>query len=769
MDKDALQGILGPTMLALLGVFLIFIAFGALWGTIRGFKRSWIRLATVVVAMGLALLMTPLFSKALINMNIPGLGKSGGSYIDEMLFAEGQAGAGFADKVPDLVALVKACAVVVVNFVLFFILFIVMKIVSWIIYAVLAHFFAPKKRTVEGEVQPIKRYRLAGLGIGVVTGLVFFAFFMIPITGSMQTLNAAAGYTPTFASFDLEKIKEENKDEDGIAGTIVEVYEVLDTVNGQIQSSAFGKITKHTGVQAFGGWSVSYLSRVETKKHDVNLKNDLTKITHIAADMLAITYELTREGEIIDKVEQWETKEYQALQRLVDRIFQVDFVILCFEYTGEIVDVLEDEKMLDDRVGGIYDDPGFTPAVYEGIRTFTKATKLRDDLKSFIEIARLCFAKGNDGVGFFYDVKAIIDNFDDTAKAQDACDALAKKLSSNSKTGQVVAHANLKANIADTNAYKITKAFFGLHLIQALLNNESLENLYKVPLSDVLDIEQDKITITSPNTNWDNVSKDSAKLLIDLVRAASDVIAVAKGEGDMETRISEMNVEAIGDVLDTLTNGKGIGKFVRQVLLKNIDKLTKEMGDDSSPIKMDSIVDTLKAKLDNDDDIDWKKELEIIRKMAVFVLGIGNIEGLDPKDLGELLKLIGDSMLGDVALDLVNEMLADTGVAFEIPSEYIGPFFGILGDAAGTLVDLFNGETDDIDAEALIGMLSGEDGILTQLADLNEQSGDQIVIDISGIDGVSDLAQILTDAGYTGSALDETSDIAKILKLFKTS
>ena len=783
-----LESVISWIMLGVLLVLLLFLGVGAGFGALRGGKRATLRLGIITIALIVALLMTPLFSRAAINMTIPGLGQSAGGAIEEFIVGS-DLGAAIAADVPDIVTFAQACAVVLVNFVMFFILFFSFKFLSWIVYAVIAMRFFPTKikEPAAGKkprkspstyhdkngVLRVKRHRWWGVGVGAATGLVVFTFFMIPILGTMNTIDRAARYQPTFASFNSKEA--DSVSEDGLAGFIMDAYDLTNDINSQIQNSAMGRITKYTGIQGVGGWGVSYLANVRLGKNEsgvtrVNLRNDLVKSVHVVKDGAAIAVELSRDGSLVDRMENWTSSDYRALQNMVDNIFEIDLVRMLFGYTEVLVDVLEREGTFDDTITGLgsgdgfaAQDPEFTPAVYEVIRTFTRPSQLRSDLKNLIEMARLLFAKGDVNAGFYYDIRDIIDSANNVEVATQKAEALATKLE--------------RVHRGSNNAERLMKTFFDMSLVRAVFDIEGLSSLYRVPLADALELESEKVVFVTgemTNARWDQVSRDAGQLLINVIRSVSCIVAVANGEGNVEDRIQQMDITSLAAVLDTLTNSQGIGTFMRAVIVKQLDDADLgEMGD----FDTGSIIKTLQDKLESGKHIDWMAELELIRSMAVFIAGLGDLGNLTPADLADLLKNIGNSLLGDVVLDLVNDMLEDTGIRFDVPSEHIGEFFYILGDAAGTLVELFtgDGELDPENAEDLVQMLSGSDGILTQLADLNDlitaDGGDPIQIDLSGLtDGEVDQESIKAAleemVDEDGGQMYNSADILRIMNLF---
>jgi len=151
-------------------------------------------------------------------------------------------------------------------------MYFVMKILTWIVYAIIAHNFAPKyaKRDIADKKAKapkvkLKRYRLAGLGIGVVTGLVFFAFFMMPVMGLMDAYNAVAKHKTEFGGYS-KSTRTAIINEDGDAKDIIKIQNTIVKSNDQIQASAFGKITKFTGMQLLAKGGTTHLMRVNKKR-----------------------------------------------------------------------------------------------------------------------------------------------------------------------------------------------------------------------------------------------------------------------------------------------------------------------------------------------------------------------------------------------------------------------------------------------------------------------------------------------------------------------
>ncbi|MDR1917724.1 MAG: hypothetical protein LBQ05_01925, partial [Christensenellaceae bacterium] len=197
--------------LALLGLLVLFVLISGLFGLVRGFKRSWIRLASVVGIMTLAFLLTPVISQAvytskLLPQMIPQLD---GMTLEELL--DEQIEDGLAENaetvnrvrtiMPDFEIIAEGIGFAVINIILFFVLYFVAKFISWILYVIFAKIYAPKYEKSPRGVklkkknrEKIPQHRGFGFLVGMVQGFVLFFFLFLPINGSLSILHSIAAY-----------------------------------------------------------------------------------------------------------------------------------------------------------------------------------------------------------------------------------------------------------------------------------------------------------------------------------------------------------------------------------------------------------------------------------------------------------------------------------------------------------------------------------------------------------------------------------------------
>ena len=671
-----------PVMLALLGLLLFFVAMGALYGTIRGGKRASIRLVTVIVALSVALLMTPVFSKMMLNIKITD-GLTAGGLIEREL------GGNLKEEAPEIVDFIKACAVVVANFIMFFVLYFVFKFISWIVYLFLAKKFAPKYRKEKGEElsklekrdpsRRIKRGRLAGLGVGIVTGLVFFGFFMIPVTGSMQTLRAAADYTPTFGGFNEYSTAELTalKSENDTTKNLIEVYEDINSMNSQLQDSAFGVMTRITGMQMVGGWGVSYLTNVKTSKHKVNIKSDLVDISHTAFDVMAIGIEISRDGDFIDdKITNWEHREYQAIQTMLDRIFNLGLVQMAYSYNDQAVSALKKDEALDDLFDDIDADKN---AGYDLLTEMSSLNSVRSDLFNVLSLVRIIFE--NNGA-LYYGIKDLSDNFDEPAKLDKSINNLVGKNGVLSKNNNEVAK-------------ELTSTFFRLNFVRTMFD-PAFSGVYTKPIADALNIErEDAVIEAGENTNWedgpDSVAAVSANILVNTIGILGEMSNLMD-EQDLSIRLTNFDTKKMGSVLWDLTNRRGIGHIIRKAIYVNIADV--DLGENGG-----TAIETIKGEVNHplgmDHKIDW------------------------------------EDVLARVVIDLLNDMAGKVGLHIWVaPGQHIKVAEEIK-KATGEIAAAIDGDLDIEDPEKLFN-------VFKELAEINKP-GEPPVIQIDVYDIVPSL------------------------------
>ena len=161
------------TSIVLLCLFLLFVVIGALFGFLRGMNRSLIRLGAFLLAAVLTFFVSGLVTNVM-NENIVIEGQTLGEMLLQSIM-ENEISARFFEASPLLQEAVLTLPAFVIAVVIFPVVFILLNFISWIVYCVI-----PK---------PIfKRKKLAGLGIGAVTGVLIFGMLFAPLFAVINLL-----------------------------------------------------------------------------------------------------------------------------------------------------------------------------------------------------------------------------------------------------------------------------------------------------------------------------------------------------------------------------------------------------------------------------------------------------------------------------------------------------------------------------------------------------------------------------------------------------
>ena len=180
----------------MLTVFVVFVVAGALFGMGRGVKRAGLRLIIYVGLLLVAFFITPLVVNGVLHVNLKIAGYTPDeavAYGSEQLVKFLQQNLGdyivpFQDYIKDYAL---GIVLAFLNLAVFYALYFVVKFVGLIIYAIMAHYMAPK-RTKDGKKLP----KHAGWGalVGALQGVLLFVIFLFPINGLVGIVNHVGEY-----------------------------------------------------------------------------------------------------------------------------------------------------------------------------------------------------------------------------------------------------------------------------------------------------------------------------------------------------------------------------------------------------------------------------------------------------------------------------------------------------------------------------------------------------------------------------------------------
>jgi hypothetical protein len=683
-------------MWGLLGLFVLVLLNGALWGASRGAKRTFVRILTFIIFFAGALFLTPVISGVILNANIK-LPIDGGKTVQELVNGVISSNATFtsaAEHMTEVKTFALNAPLVVLNIVVFILLLIIFRLASWIFYKIIAGRVAPL-RDADGE--KIRHKKWSGALLGLVQGFVLFFFFMIPINGLIGFLNQVDTYNPRLASVN---VMDANLDP-AVNGLLNDVNKAAREINqgeglrSGVQGSAYDIITEYTGMQALSGFAMDYLFTVPAGPgKSVNLKADLVRYSEITRDAMAVKIVINNIDGISD-LTMLTPNDYDELRSIVNKAFTSEALALALD--SDIAGFLSDIGVIngaDLLIGANADQKARYGAQYgediiTALDSFLSSENLRTDLITAIDLAEAIFSDHYVDVTEGYNVYKQIDALDraaagkDPAAIKDACDELIKALTH-------VKYGN------DTLIDHVFKTATGTNIFKAAFLNPETENLYTLPLMFNMGFARpEDARIQNPQT----VAVGLSAIVIDVLEVGPTVfeLADAKNLGDVLGVLNGST--AVGDIstiLDQLTNKMGTKTMLRNFLAAKLDGLFA--GTPTGAIDISTFTSSMKSRLLSSEDIAWTEELSGIVDMVNTLndLNLMDVDNLDPQSIIDALmngennlldKLAGSELLSDIVVGVVesqvNTMLKDKGVDVSISFESGNPqeIVAIVADA----------------------------------------------------------------------------------------
>ncbi|MEG1499488.1 MAG: hypothetical protein RR400_00230, partial [Clostridia bacterium] len=232
---------------------------------------------------------------------------------------------------PSLKSLISGICLMVANVVVFFVVLLIAKIISWVVYAIIAKVSlkgreAPKidyqtfDKSAEIIAAPIKqkKYRWAGALIGTCQGFVLVLAFFLPVVGLSKTITdfgtvkvedgayaeAVGANNPVFANEQLPNSIQE----------LVSKYvpKVVFDVTSAINHSALGILGS---VGDLDKKCFDSVASVKVNNEIVGLKSELDSISKIYDDVI---YYVNYDWNKVD----FKTFDYDRLNKTIDNVFE---------------------------------------------------------------------------------------------------------------------------------------------------------------------------------------------------------------------------------------------------------------------------------------------------------------------------------------------------------------------------------------------------------------------------------------------------------------
>lgn len=330
-------------MLALLGVFVLF---GALFGMGRGVKRAGLRLGIFVGLLLVALLLTPVVASGLLGINISINGQTPTEWVDSLsddlvVMLQESLGQYMTPFGPYIKEYAVGLVLAVLNIILFFLLYIVIKIISWIIYAIVARFAAPK-RDKDGNKN--KKHVWWGALVGMVQGVLLFVLFLLPIHGVIGVVNQAAQYQDK-ASQDTQPqaLTTSAYEDDDDNNSQINLSEVFTKVNDSM--AVYNNVMRYSGLRFLSNKAFAYQLTVRVKGSDsINLVHDINTAWELYVDAENLGTVIQKVGDIAETYDfsLLTAKDYQILRNYINKAFDIQLLHIADHILGDLDDIFNE-------------------------------------------------------------------------------------------------------------------------------------------------------------------------------------------------------------------------------------------------------------------------------------------------------------------------------------------------------------------------------------------------------------------------------------------
>lgn len=328
----------GTIGLIVIAVFVAVLLFGFLFGLWRGFNKSLVRLLFVVASIVGAFFLAPVVTRWALTFDLSNFGiKIAGesvSTLGELLrallkdvpyiqdLAGTEAYATIMEVVPQMI----------VNVVMFVVLFYLIRLVSMIIYWIIAGICFSKKKT-EGK----NRHRLLGSVVGVVQNFAVFLVLLVPVIGAVnivgeietivtQENSSSASTTRTTLSDDNSYVVlmegegegegegESGSSSSGSEGEIVKIYNTVNDVIKIYKNTWVAKFLSGVKLDVVCQGAFDKLSTVEKDGEKFVLKNEVSSAAYVYTDY--------KDFKALGSIDVTNPKLYEIMKSAINHAYQ---------------------------------------------------------------------------------------------------------------------------------------------------------------------------------------------------------------------------------------------------------------------------------------------------------------------------------------------------------------------------------------------------------------------------------------------------------------
>lgn len=674
--------------LILTGFFVLIVGIGALIGLARGLNKAVIRILTLAVAIVLTFVAAgPVTNAVLGNITVDGL--SLGQFLVSLAEKEPTL-RNILDASPLMEQAILAAPGFALSFVVLPVVFVVLSFLSWIVFLIVQ---SPLRRAIFGDdgQTPNAGKRFAGMGIGLVSGVLVFAMLMAPLYGVFSTLP------------DAESV-------DQSLDTLVQ-KQVISASNAQLIKENYGvtnclvvRIGGKAGLQALGNWYLANASAIEADGYRTSLMQEFGYMmsagqTALEGGLLTALLEADNTGELYAVLANKDMMDLMMQDLFRSRLLASvvpEIVAVAMQSVAKTMNVPADK-------GAVYDNmmDGVTHAVrsadidYAAIHAYEQAhgTVYRM-ARSARSSDTMTQEEYEEQIQKLEELAATISSILDqsiSGDTTDFADAVADHIVNELKNqaaqgGQQVADNYDIAALQDTLS-RVDEALLDANLLQQLMDKEQFETDMATVETITDSVRQSVKDALQDETQAAETASTLASVVSDLAQAVSS----ASGENG-ELDVANLDFEKVASAVTSLQNSalKDVGASVLDIVVSG------DLGDNAL---ISDAVNAVKEGYENGENISGA----ITSAGALVNLGtaMGGGEGNQDNMVTSLTSLINN--LDEFTINLLPSILTeDTIASMGVPQEHTGATYSVIETLLRELMALKGAADYDSEVQAIL-------------------------------------------------------------------
>lgn len=275
--------------------FLVILLAGFLFGLIRGFNKSLVRILLVVAMLVLTFFIVPKITSAVMTLDISSWGVT---IAGESVTSVGDIVVTLLDQIPQVAdiagtsayaTIINVVPQMILNVVLFIVVFILLRLVSMIIYWIISGICFSKKKT-EGK----NKHRLLGSLVGLVQNFIIFLVILVPVVGTINILgdietltnSPSAQVVSTTGTSVSDPAGEEPEDP---SNNQVSPYQTIMDVKDAYNDAWVAKFLHAVKLDNACMYIFNELTTVTEDNVEYNLRDEANSVANIVIDVVDLT------------------------------------------------------------------------------------------------------------------------------------------------------------------------------------------------------------------------------------------------------------------------------------------------------------------------------------------------------------------------------------------------------------------------------------------------------------------------------------------------